>query len=376
MQYRKLGNTGISVSSLGFGAMRLPTNEKGVDLDKAIAAFHRAFDLGLNYVDSAFGYHGGESEVVVGKALKGRTERIYVATKNPYKGPSGAEWMQNLETQLKRLDTDHIDFYLSHGLSWQDYTTTFCADGGPMEMARKAKEQGKIGHLCYSCHDSCENMIKLIDTGEFATMTMQYNLLDRNAEPAIARAAEKGVGIIAMGPVGGGRLVPASDTIRNMIPGGAKSTVEVALRFVLSNPGVAVALSGMGTVEQVEQNVAICSREEPLSDAEKIAVQEALDETKKLAELYCTGCKYCMPCPNNVNIAHMFSLMNTYRVYGLKDHAKFHYNAFKKDPGPWNRGQKAADSCIECGQCEPKCPQKIQIIKQLKEVEEVLGNKE
>jgi hypothetical protein len=270
---------------------------------------------------------------------------------------------------------DHIDFYLSHGLSWKDYTETFTAPGGPLEMAHKAREQGKIGRFCCSCHDSPENMIHLIDTGELATMTLQYNLLDRRNEPAIAHAHAKGVGIVVMGPVGGGRLVPPSPKIRAMIPGGAKSTVEVALRFVLANPGVSCAISGMGSVEQVEQNAAICSREDPLSAAEKQAVEDALTETKRLAELYCTGCRYCMPCPHEVNIPHIFTLMNLHKVYGLTDHARAQYESFRKKPAPWSPG-KAADACTECGECEPKCPQKIPIVEQLKETHAALGEKE
>lgn len=373
MQYRDLGKTGIRVSALGFGAMRLPTQENGkVDHPKAIAALHRAFELGVNYVDTAYIYHDGESEVVVGEALKGRTERIYLSTKNHYKGASGEEWMKNLETQLKRLDMDHIDLYLAHGLTWEEYTGGFTAPDGPLDMAHKAIEQGKIGRLSFSSHDTPENVIRLLDTGHFATLTMQYNLLDRKSEPVIVHAREKGVGFIAMGPIGGGRLVPPSETIRAMVPGGAKSTVEVALRFVLANPGVNVAISGMGTIPQVEENVAICSREEPLSDQEKIAVVAALEETHKLEELYCTGCRYCMPCPNEVNIPHLFALMNLHKVYGMTNYAREQYEIYRTVSNPWNPG-KTAEACVECGQCEPKCPQKIPIMQQLKEVEKALG---
>ena len=364
MQCRRRGNTGFEISALGFGAMRLPVaEEKKVDRPAAIRAIQRAFELGVNYVDSAFGYHYGESEEVIGEALKGEWRgKVRIATKNPYKGPSGEEWNGNLDTQLRRLGVDHIHYYLMHGLAWQEYSEGVTAPGGPLEMAHRAREQGKIGRLCLSCHDTPENMIRLIDTGEFATITLQYNLLDRANEPVIEHAVRKGVGVVVMGPVGGGRLVPPSERVRAMIPGGARSTPEVALRFVLSNPGVSAAISGMGSVEQVEENAATCSREEPLSAEEKAHVLRALEETRKLADLYCTGCNYCMPCPNEVNIPRAFSLMNLHRVYGLTASARRGY--------AWKR---TAEKCVECGECEPKCPQKIPIIERLKEVAEALG---
>jgi predicted aldo/keto reductase-like oxidoreductase len=374
MQYRSLGGDGFMVSSLAFGAMRLPTLEDGkIDLDKALPMFHRLFEEGVNYVDSAYFYHGGESEVVVGKAIKGWRDKVRISTKNPFKGDSGKEWMEHLETQMKRLDTDYIDYYLFHGLQWTEFTGPISAPDGPMAMARKALDEGMIGHICLSCHDTPENMIKLIDTGEFATITMQYNLLDRRNEPCIARAHEKGMGVIIMGPVGGGRLAPPSETIAKMIPGGAKSTPEVALRFVLSNPGVSTALSGMSTMEQIEENLVTCSREEPLSPKERKHVEAALEEIKALSDLYCTGCKYCLPCPQEVNIPLNFEYMNLYRVYNLLGPARFKYKEWQDNEGhPWFNGKTAA-RCVQCGECEPKCPQNIKIMEQLREVDRVLG---
>jgi len=174
------------------------------------------------------------------------------------------------------------------------------------------------------------------------------------------------MGVVVMGPVGGGRLAAPSEQIKGMIKSDASSSAEVALRFVLSNPNVSTAISGMSTVEMVEENVATASREEPLLPNEKQAVEASLIENKRLMELYCTGCKYCMPCPNEVNIAENFRLMNLHRVYGLTDHARQLYKRLSNPERP-NRGKRAED-CIECGECEPKCPQKIKIIEQLREV--------
>lgn len=364
MQYREFGNTGIKMSALGFGAMRLPQ-----DQDLAVDVIRRSFELGVNYLDTALGY--GESEKVCGRALKGWRDKVYVSTKNPLVDDTVEGWWSRLNQSMERLDIDCIDFYqVVHSLRWESYNS-FLKDGGGMEAVRKARSQGMIKHVCFSCHDTPENMIKLIDTGEFAGMTLQYNLLDRKNEPVIAHARASGMGVVVMGPVGGGRLAAPSEQIRKMIPTQVKSSAEVALRFVLSNPDVTCAISGMNTLEMVEENAAIASREEPLALAERKAVEDALEETGRLSELYCTGCNYCLPCPNEVNIPENFRAMNLHRLYGITQHARSMYNRLS-DPERPKRGKKAAD-CVECGACEAKCPQNIPIVKQLKEVAEALG---
>lgn len=378
MQYRSLGSTGIRVSALGFGAMRLPLKPGGqatdVDEDKAIECIHRAFDLGVNYIDSAHGYHGGVSEVVVGKAVAGRRDRVILSTKNPYRQSDAQEWRRRLETSLDRMKVDYFDLYLIHYVSYSEVVGAMSGKGNSLDEARKAQAEGLFKHFSFSSHDTPANIIKLIDTGLFATMTVQYNLLDRANEKAIAHAQEKGMGVIIMGPIGGGRLVAPSE-FQKMIPGGAKSTPEIALRFVLSNPAVSTALSGMNTVQQVVENCATASREEPLSAGEMQQVEKMLKEQKKLAELYCTGCNYCMPCPNDVNIPASFRAMNYHRVYGLTDHARREYRAIKPDStDPAKKGLPAGE-CKECGKCEEKCPQKIPIMEQLKETAKALGGK-
>lgn len=364
MQYRKIGNTGISLSALGFGAMRLPADE-----EEAIRVIRRGFELGINYLDTALVY--GESEKVCAKALKGWRDKVYVSTKNPLRDETVDGWWNRLNESMERLDIDCIDFYqVVHGLGWAQYES-FLTKGGGMKAVRKAQDQGLIKHVCFSCHDTPENMVKLIDTGEFEGMTVQYNLLDRKNADAIAHAHEAGMAVIVMGPVGGGRLAAPSEQIRNLIPGDVKSSAEVALRFVLSNPHVTCAISGMNTIEMVEENAEIASRDTVLTDQEKQAVEDALNETRRLSELYCTGCNYCMPCPSEVNIPENFRLMNMHRLYGITDHARFVYSRLSNPEKP-KRGKKAED-CIECGECEPKCPQNIPIMKQLKEVAEALG---
>ncbi|MEN6644619.1 MAG: aldo/keto reductase, partial [Armatimonadia bacterium] len=303
MQYRPYGNTGKQVSALGYGAMRLPFG----DPDESVRLMQLGMDLGINYIDTAFGYGGeGRSEIYVGKAIAGRRDKVYIASKNPCWSDETPEgWWQRLETTLERMQTDYIDFYkVIHSLTWDQFTRAY--EPTLQKEALKAKEQGIIKHLVFSVHDTPENIIKLVETGLFEGMLLQYNLLDRQNEEAIARAHELGMGVEIMGPVGGGRLGMHSEKLQTLIPSAA-STAELALRFVLANPNVTIAFSGMNTEQQVRENCAVASREEPLSGAEIEAINQALQDNQKLAELYCTGCEYCLPCPQGVAIPKAFA---------------------------------------------------------------------
>jgi predicted aldo/keto reductase-like oxidoreductase len=373
MQYRVLGKTGLRVSALGFGTMRFQMDGDNVDEEVAIAALHRAMDLGVNYFDSAVGYCNSQSEAVLGKALVGRRQGLVISTKYPTWQPytcTAEDCRRILEQSLSRLGLDSLDVYHMHSLDWSAAQRVL-APGGALDGARKAKEEGLVKHLAFSFHDEAKRMIDIIDAADdFESVTCQYNLLDRSNEASIAYAHEKGLGVVIMGPVGGGRLGFPSEQLMRMVPGGVKSTPEIALRFVLANPNVTVALSGMNSVAMVEENAATASREEPLSEEERQRVLEALAENRRLAELYCTGCGYCMPCPNGVNIPENFRLMNLHRVYGLTQVARQRYARF----GPKEENNLNASACVECGTCEPKCPQKIPIIEQLKETHRELGD--
>ncbi|NMA66816.1 MAG: aldo/keto reductase [Clostridiaceae bacterium] len=374
MQYRDFGNTGIKISTLGFGAMRLPQkliNGKNVyDEDESIKIIHRAFELGINYIDTAPGYCDRKSESIVGKALKGWRDKVYVSTKNPIEDSSGSNYRKRLENSLKELDVEYIDFYHMWGINWALFEEKINVKNGPMSEAIKAKEEGLIRHISFSFHDKPENMIKLIDTGLFETVLCQYNLLDRSNEQAIEYAHDKGLGVVVMGPVGGGRLGAPSKVIKNLLPGKVKSSAEIALRFVITNRNVTCALSGMENIKMIEENALIASNEDCLSTEELKAINDAMEENKRLAELYCTGCNYCMPCPKEVNIPLNFQLMNYHRVYGLTDYARSEYGNIGKVE---HLKGKKAEECVECGLCENKCPQKIEIRRQLKETVKALG---
>lgn len=381
MQYRPYGLTGIRTSILGYGAMRLPALPDGkCDLEKSVPMLRRGLDLGINYIDSAYGYINGTSEVAVGQAIKGYERgRLHLATKIPVNEERNNRpelWRATLEECLRRFDSSYIDLILFHGLTYPVFETILTGTGKVLAEARKAQSEGLVRHICFSSHDEVENILKLVDTGEFAGMLVQYNYLDRHNEPAIARAAERGMGVTIMGPVAGGRLA---------IPGGVlldsegmleMKTPELALRFVWNNPGVSVALSGMNSLEMIEENAASAGKLGSLDDREQVQVQRLLEKNQKLADLYCTGCAYCMPCPNGVNIPENFRYMNWYRVWGLEEQARKFYSELNEQ-GHWTawgmvKGLKA-DACLECGECETKCPQNIHIIDQLQEVARTLG---
>ena len=381
MIYRDFGKTGIKMSALGFGAMRLPMLEENgrkiVNYELATPLMQRAFELGVNYIDTAPYYCDSDSEVAVGKALKGWRDKIYLSTKNPIENKSGADWRKRLENSLKKLDTDYIDFYHLWGISLSAYRDNIDVPDGPLEAALKAKQEGIIKYLSFSFHDAAENMPALIDTGVFDSVLLQYNLLDRSNEKNIDYAAEKGLGVVVMGPVGGGRLGAPSEVIKNLIGREIKSSAEMAMRFVIANKNVHVALSGMQNLQMLEENLKIAATDNPLTQAEIEQVNAMMLENKKVSDLYCTNCRYCLPCPAQINIPHIFALMNYHKVYELTDYSKAEYKnlyiPMETRKAPWERdwGVDAA-KCTECGQCEEKCPQKLKIIEQLKETHEIL----
>jgi len=361
MNTATLGKTGLEVSRLGFGAMRLPMEGDRVDRELAIPMIHRAFENGLNYIDSAVGYCNTDSQRAVGEALKGWQDKIVVSTKNPYYGEDEKAWWQNLEDSLERLQVDCIDVYNTHGVNRTKY------EEGVVPRVKgwllKARDQGLIRHICTSFHDDNDMLRRIVDTGLYESVTLQYNMLDRQLEDGIAYAHEKNVGIVVMGPVGGGRLGAPNPELEKLVPG-IDRIPELALRFVLSNPNVTVALSGMSTMQQVDENVAVASDDRALDADELKIMEEQLSRLKAMADTYCTGCDYCQPCPEEVNISRVFKTFNDARVYGFSEHARRQYGRWRER---LPRDGMQADACVECGKCEEKCPQNIPIREQLKE---------
>ena len=373
MQYRDFGNTGVKVSALGFGAMRLPEVEiQGkyqVREKESIDMMQKAFKLGVNYADTALGYCHGQSEIVVGKALKGWRDRVYLSTKIPTgELKKRDDYRRFLEEQLKKLDVENIDFYHFHGLDEKRFKDNV-VKYDLLREAQKAKDEGLIKHISFSIHDKPEAMKRIIDVGIFESVLCQYNLLDRSNEGAVAYAREKGLGVAVMGPVGGGRLA-SSGILEGILSGSAKSTPELALRFVLANENVSVALSGMENMQMVEQNVKVASLSTPLSNEELKTIEAFIKERRKKEEIICNMCEYCQPCPSQVAIPQIFELINYCRVYGLKEYASREYQNIGS--GEKDEREKG-NACTECGRCEEQCPQKKEIMERLKEIHQVLG---
>ncbi len=377
MQYTTFGKSGVRVSRLGFGCMRLPSDmvdgKQVFNVEESVRMMHRAIELGVNYFDTAPYYCEKQSEIIVGKALAGGLrDKVLLSTKYPTEKASADDLQMNLEKSLTNLQTDHIDFYHMWGINLDVFEKKLDVPGGPLERARKLMEQGMIRHISFSFHDKPENMIEIIRRGGglFSSVLCQYNVLDQSNQDSIAYAHEQGMGVTIMGPVGGGRLGAPSSVIQSMLPGKVQSSAEVALRFVLGNPNVSIALSGMSTMQQVEENCAIASNENPLTEEEKQHIVGMIEENRKLADLYCTGCNYCMPCPKGLNIPEIFKLMNLHRVYKLTDYARGEYGQIGKVN--WRKYENAA-ACVQCGLCEQKCPQKLPIREQLKATHDALG---
>jgi predicted aldo/keto reductase-like oxidoreductase len=382
MHYVDFGKTGCKVSRLGMGAMRLPSTEvdgKTVfDVEKGVALIQRAAALGVNYFDTAPYYCEKQSEVILGKAIAGMRDKVFVSTKNPLENSSGDDFEKRLENSLKNLQTDFIDFYHFWGISLSAYNNSVLAPDGPLERAKKLKAQGVIRHISFSFHDGeagakeGEHLQEIIRRGEgvLESVLCQYNLLDRNKEAGIALARQKGMGTVVMGPVGGGRLGAPSVAIQALLPGKVRSSAELALRFVFANPNIDVALSGVSTIEQLEENVAVANNADPLTPAELAQIADMMKENERLAGLYCTGCKYCMPCPHGLDIPAIFTIMNYHRIYRITDYAKSTYAQIGKFP--WMKYENAS-KCTECGICETKCPQHLPIRDQLKETHATLA---
>ena len=374
MQYRKFGNTGIEISALGFGCMRLPEyqDENGnwqVDQEKTNEMLMRAYELGVNYFDTAYYYCHSNSEIAIGKALAPIRDKVYISTKCPLeKVDSPEDYEAILDDSLRKLGTDHVDFYHFWGINQRTFDEKI-VPLGLIDKARELKEKGKIRHISFSFHDSPEALKHIIDHGEgLESVLLQYNLLDRANEEMIHYAAQKGLGVVVMGPVGGGRLAAPTE-LSQKLGSGNLHTYELALRFVLGNKSVCCALSGMQNTAMVEQNAAVASLEEPMSEEQWRKAGDALENLKKFSELYCTGCAYCQPCPKGINIPRIFQAYTYHNVYGLHDLAKntyWNYVHNEKQPGA------TVKDCVGCGYCEKKCPQHLKVRELLKMVDEKL----
>lgn len=368
MKYRVFGKTGKEISQLGFGAMRMPTVEKDgkkiIDEEKAIALIRQAIDSGVNYVDTAYFYHEGASEVLVGKALKdGYREKTYLATKLPMGHVKCKEDFDRLlNEQLKKLDTEYVDFYLFHALNREQWEKVI--NFGLIDEMKKAKADGRIRHMGFSFHDDLEVFEKIIeeyDGCEFCQL--QFNYLDTDYQAGIEglrMAEEKGMGIIVMEPLLGGGLVTPHETVKKCLPE-RMNTVEAALAYVWNYEGVSLLLSGMGTAGQLEENLSYADKytANSLSEEDSEAFSNAKKAYNALGLISCTGCNYCDICPEKIAIPEIFSAFN---LSASADRRRV------KEVMP--DIEYRVGMCVDCGACEKRCPQNIEIRKMFKHIKD------
>jgi predicted aldo/keto reductase-like oxidoreductase len=376
MEYRKFGKLKWKVSALGFGTMRLPifnNNLSSINEEEAIKMIRYALDHGVNYIDTAYYYHGGNSERVVGKALKGYREKVKVATKMPtWEKKSKAYFEKVFNDQLAKLQTDHIDFYLLHSLNKQFWTKIKNSDY--FDWAEKKIDENKIGYLGFSFHDQYEIFQDILDYYKKWTFCqIQYNYMDQNYQAGIRGlkyATNKGLAVVIMEPIAGGLLAikPPQEITDIWEKSNKKRTpAEWALNWVWNQPEVSVVLSGMSTVEQVIENVKAANHSGPniLTEKELKIIFEVQKKYQGFGFIGCTGCKYCMPCPQNVDIPNIFSLTNEfYKNIGQNDVQEKIKNRYQMEIPQASRPEK----CEQCGECEQKCPQNLPIRNLLKRV--------
>lgn len=369
MNYRNFGKTGEKVSALGFGAMRLPVITQGdktiINEKEAIRMIRHAIDEGVNYVDTAYPYHDGESEIVVGKALlDGYRQKTLLATKSPvWLIESSEDFDRILDEQLKKLQTDHIDFYLLHALNKDRFENTVLKYD-LLTKIHQAKQSGKIRYMGFSFHDNNEAFHQITDgcdDWDFCQIQMNYIDTDHQAQlEGLEYAAKKGLGVVIMEPLLGGKLANLPVNVKNELSS-EKSEVEWALDFLWNRPEVSLLLSGMSNYEQTRDNLAYASRSHVgmLSDEELDMLARAKNTFDHMALVSCTKCRYCMPCPAGLDIPATFEAYNTTISKDMK-HAQKLYSSL---PAP-------ADVCKKCRKCEKVCPQHIKISETMTEVAE------
>lgn len=375
MEMRKMEKLGVETSLLGFGCMRFPQTPEG-KIDEVLTEkmLDRAIAQGVNYIDTAYPYHDGQSEVVAGKILKKYDRNsYYLATKLPV-------WLVNtvedvdkyLEEQLAKLQTDHIDFYLMHAMGKERWNKML--EIGCVKRLEELKEQGKIKYLGFSFHDKYEVFEEILNYRDWDFCQIQLNYMDAKEQAGLKGyqlAADKGIPVIVMEPVKGGSLAVFAEDItaklKELNP--EVTPASFALRWVGSLPGVKVILSGMSSMEQVEDNLGTFADFKPLSEQEQSTIRQVTEILRSRVQNGCTGCRYCMPCPAGVDIPGCFAAWNTYHMYQNYHSVSWNWEVTLGDA-------HQPKNCVQCGKCEAQCPQKIAIREDLKKVQADLDKKE
>jgi predicted aldo/keto reductase-like oxidoreductase len=372
MQYRSFPKLPATpVSALGFGCMRLPTRDADpahIDEELATRLVRRAIDAGVNYLDTAYPYHAGESERFLGRALRdGYRERVQLATKLPvWHVTSPRDWERLLDEQLRRLATDRIDFYLLHALGAERWEQVRALGGLP--ALERARRDGRIGHLGFSFHGSLDAFKTIVDGYDWEHCLIQYNFLDEEYQAGRAGlryATARGVGVAVMEPLRGGALAAVPPAVARLLAASGRewSAAEWALRWIWHHPEVVTVLSGMNSLAQLDENLAVAGAALPgsLTPDDLAVVAQVRDFFQARMRVPCTTCGYCQPCPHGVAIPDVLALYNAAAMFESRESPARVYDLL------FVRDGAGAEACEECGECEPKCPQEIEIIARLKE---------
>ena len=368
MKYRTMGKLGIQASAFGLGCMRFNGKASGdsvINEEKAISLIRRAIDGGVTYLDTAYVYLDKTSEIVLGKALRdGYREKVTIATKMPMEYVHNREEMQALlDGELKKLQTDHVDFYLMHGINKEKWEY-FKSIGAP-EFFDDMKREGKIRYKCFSFHGPYEDFEYVLNDWDWDMVQIQYNFMDVDNQAGtkgLELAGRKGVPVVIMEGLLGGRLAKAPANVQKLYDDFPvkRSPVEWAFRWLCNHPEVSVVLSGCNEAEQIDDNLRIFDTvDSGIMSGEELKLMEDVRAAYiSRTKIGCTGCRYCMPCPNGVDIPGIFSVWNKTSLYDTDPDQDWDLRQIReKDHG--------ADRCVGCGACEAACPQHLNIIESL-----------
>ena len=361
----------LKLSALGFGAMRLPvvgnTPDSPIDEVRTAEMVDYAIRHGVNYFDTAYGYHDGKSEIVMGKVLSAYPrDSFYLATKFPGYDLSNMGKVEEIfEEQLKKCGVDYFDFYLAHGLNANNFQVFEAA--GCYEVLKRKKKEGKIRHLGFSFHDNIQALEQILEAHPWEFVQIQLNYVDwqsTNAKKQYEMVCAKGLPILVMEPVRGGALAnltaPAKELLQKAAP--QASIASWAIRYAASLPGVMTVLSGMSNLDQVEDNIKTMKKFQPLSGQELALLEQVAQIFRAAGAIPCTGCRYCMDCPAGVDIPRVFAAYNHYQNTSQKNQFKNIYRTLL--------ATQRADCCVACGACKLQCPQAIDIPAQMKYIAE------
>jgi len=363
MIYRELGRTGMRVSIVGFGGMRFFQKDEAT----ATATIHRCLDRGVNFFETG-GYGDGKSEELLGKALwqvRRRKDVVLADKVTACSLPDADQVRAGLETALARYQTDYFDVFSFWGVNTPEMHE-HVLKGGPLDAVLKAKEEGLVRAIGITTHARPEWICEFADTHPWDMVVLKEHMLYSRQQETIAHLGEKGIGVVVMTPLAGGVICSPGAALQAELDRAGMTGAQLGLRYLVANPHVTSAISGMTAPEEVDENVVAGETGLPLDAAEQELVELIRRKTTALDEKFCTSCGYCQPCPEQVNIPGIFRLWNLMRGYGNAAYSRLEYLKLCEQRHWADFPGRSAEHCIECGECETKCPEGLPIMEDLK----------